>query len=122
MFTIYASKTDTLLLGRVGENDYTQVIFDETVQAWLAEYPGAVIGLYNRPSRQDQAYPVANIRRAAGADRCDRSTRPPGHSGAARKTGTTRRTGAPGTCVYFRGRRHRADPETDRGGVRKWPW
>lgn len=60
MVTVYAAKTKYILLGRVGENDHTQVVFD--VASWLAEYPSAVIGLYNRPSRQAESYPVANIR------------------------------------------------------------
>lgn len=63
MVTVNACKTKLILLGRVGENDHTRVIFDTVVQEWLAEYPSAVIGLYNRPARQDQAYPVANIQR-----------------------------------------------------------
>ena len=59
MVTIYAAKTKNILLGRVGENDHTQVVFD--VSEWLTEYPNSVIGLYNSPSRQNDAYPVANI-------------------------------------------------------------
>ena len=58
------TKEQNICIGRVGENDHTQVIFEKIVREWLAEYPGAVIGLYNRLSSQDQAYPVANIRRA----------------------------------------------------------
>ena len=55
---IYASETEELYLGRVGENDRTMVIFDDIVQKWLAEYPGAQFLVINRPSRQDQGYPV----------------------------------------------------------------
>ena len=61
MRTVEAAKTCLILLGRAGENDHTRVIFD--VSGWLAEYPSAVIGLYNRPARQEAAYPVANIQR-----------------------------------------------------------
>lgn len=61
MRTVEAAKTCLILLGRVGENDHTRVIFD--VSGWLAEYPSATIGLYNRPARQEASYPVASIQR-----------------------------------------------------------
>lgn len=66
MVTVYASKTTMIRLGRAGENDHTQVIFDTVVQQWIAEYPSAVIGLYNRPHGHEQAYPVANIQQTGG--------------------------------------------------------
>lgn len=67
MRLIEADKTDTLDLGRVGENNCTQVIFAAIVQRWLAEYPGATIGLVNRPSRQGEGYPVGSTVRAGQA-------------------------------------------------------
>ena len=61
MVTIHADKANTLLLGHVGENDCTEVVFSEIIAAWLSEYPNATIGIINRPARQDDGYPVANI-------------------------------------------------------------
>lgn len=60
MNIIRASQTQNLQIGRVGENDCTQVVFD-MIADWMAEYPAAVIGLYNLPPRAEQAYPVANV-------------------------------------------------------------
>lgn len=60
MIVINASETEELYLGMVGENDRTMVIFDAIVQEWLAEYPGAQFLVINRPSRQDQGYPVGS--------------------------------------------------------------
>lgn len=61
MVTIHADKANTLLLGHVGENDCTEVVFSEIIAAWLSEYPNATIGIIKRPARQDDGYPVANI-------------------------------------------------------------
>lgn len=61
MVTIHADKANILLLGHVGENDCTEVVFSEIIAAWLSEYPNATIGIINRPARQDDGYPVANI-------------------------------------------------------------
>ena len=61
MVTIHADETDTLILGRVGENDVTQIVWERIIAAWLSEYPNAAIGLINRPSRQNEGYPVANV-------------------------------------------------------------
>ena len=66
MIQIHADETDTLILGRVGENDVTQVVWERIIAAWLAEYPNAAIGLINRPSRQSEGYPVANVQQAGG--------------------------------------------------------
>lgn len=66
MVTILADETDMLRLGRVGENDCTEVVWDKIVKAWLAEYPNASIGLINRLGRQDHGYPVANVQQGGG--------------------------------------------------------
>lgn len=48
------------VLGRLGENDYTQARFD--VDAWLSEYPAGQITLLNQRSGDADAYPVAGVR------------------------------------------------------------
>lgn len=47
------------VLGRLGENDYTQAQFD--VYAWLSEYPEGQITLLNQRSGDSYAYPVAGV-------------------------------------------------------------
>lgn len=47
------------VLGRLGENDYTQAQFD--VYAWLSEYPAGQITLLNQRSGDSYAYPVAGV-------------------------------------------------------------
>ena len=47
------------VLGRLGENDYTQARFD--VDAWLSEYPAGQITLLNQRSGDTDAYPVAGV-------------------------------------------------------------
>lgn len=47
------------VLGRLGENDYTQVQFD--VYAWLSEYPDGQITLLNQRCGDTDAYPVAGV-------------------------------------------------------------
>lgn len=48
-----------LPLGRLGENEYTEIRFD--VSGWLAELPAATIGLYNQRPQDADAYPVDGI-------------------------------------------------------------
>lgn len=43
-------------LGRLGENEHTQVVFD--VSSWLEEYPDASIGLYYQLPYAADSYPV----------------------------------------------------------------
>ena len=57
MKTITANKDRVILLGRLGENEYTRVEFD--VAAWLEEMPTATISLYNQRSGDTTAYPIA---------------------------------------------------------------
>ena len=47
------------VLGRLGENDYTQAQFD--VHAWLSEYPDGQITLLNQRCGDTDAYPVAGV-------------------------------------------------------------
>lgn len=47
------------VLGRLGENDYTQARFD--VDAWLSEYPAGQITLLNQRHGDSYAYPVAGV-------------------------------------------------------------
>lgn len=47
------------VLGRLGENDYTQARFD--VDAWLSEYPDGQITLLNQRCGDTDAYPVAGV-------------------------------------------------------------
>jgi hypothetical protein len=47
------------VLGRLGENDYTQAQFD--VYAWLSEYPDGQITLLNQRNGDSYAYPVAGV-------------------------------------------------------------
>lgn len=47
------------VLGRLGENDYTQAQFD--VYAWLSEYPDGQITLLNQRCGDTDAYPVAGV-------------------------------------------------------------
>lgn len=47
------------VLGRLGENDYTQAQFDVT--AWLSEYPEGQITLLNQRCGDTDAYPVAGV-------------------------------------------------------------
>ena len=46
----------SILLGRMGENEATQVVFD--VSDWLEEYPGAAIALINQVPHSSEEYPV----------------------------------------------------------------
>ena len=63
MIRVHADATCLIVLGRLGENDHTCVVFDKSVQELLAQYPNATIGLYNLPARSDQSYPVAATQR-----------------------------------------------------------
>ena len=47
----------TLALGRLGENEVTQFVFD--VSDWLEEFPGATIGLANSLPHTNVSYPCA---------------------------------------------------------------
>lgn len=51
-----ASGMTTLLLGRLGENERTQFVFD--VADWLEEYPAATIAMYNQLPHSEESYPV----------------------------------------------------------------
>ena len=46
----------SILLGRMGENEATQVVWD--VSDWLEEYPGAAIALINQVPNSNEEYPV----------------------------------------------------------------
>ena len=59
MKTVTATPSLVLPLGRMGENEYTQIKFD--VSGWLAELPSATIGLYNQRPHDADAYPVDGI-------------------------------------------------------------
>ena len=63
MKTIQAVSGRVLPLGRLGENEYTVVLFD--VSEWVGDYPSASIGLYNQIPG-GTAYPVvgANLTRS----------------------------------------------------------
>lgn len=63
MIRVYADTTCLIVLGRLGENDHTCVVFAKSVQELLKQYPNATIGLYYRPARSDQSYPVAATQR-----------------------------------------------------------
>ena len=57
MIDIQAVQGRTIALGRLGENNYTRILFD--VSGWLADYPSASIGLLNVRPGQTTAYPVS---------------------------------------------------------------
>lgn len=57
MIDIRAVQGHTIALGRLGENNYTRILFD--VSEWLAEYPQATIGLLNVRPGETIAYPVS---------------------------------------------------------------
>lgn len=59
MRLITATESLVLPLGRLGENEYTEIRFD--VRGWLAELPAATIGLYNQRPQDADAYPVDSI-------------------------------------------------------------
>lgn len=59
MKTVTATPSLVLPLGRMGENEYTQIKFD--VSGWLAELPSATIGLNNQRPQDADAYPVDGI-------------------------------------------------------------
>ena len=46
---------DVLPLGRLGENERTQIVFD--VSEWLEEYPGASFSLTNKLPHSSEGYP-----------------------------------------------------------------
>lgn len=46
-----------ILLGRLGENEYTRVAFD--VSNWLDQYPDASISIANMRPGDTDAYPVS---------------------------------------------------------------
>ena len=56
MKSISANCAEALPLGRLGENEYTEVTFD--VSAWLTEYPNAEIKLYNRRPTEQASYAI----------------------------------------------------------------
>ena len=59
MRSIRAIPTQLIPLGRLGENECTQILFD--VSGWLEEYPSAAIGLYNLRPGDTESYPVASV-------------------------------------------------------------
>lgn len=59
MRLIRAIPSQVIPLGRLGENECTQILFD--VSEWLEEHPSCAIGLYNLRPEETDSYPVSAI-------------------------------------------------------------
>jgi len=65
MRVIRAIPTQVIPLGRLGENECTQILFD--ISGWLEEYPSAAIGLYNLRPGDTESYPVGALTTSDGS-------------------------------------------------------
>lgn len=57
MNNIKAYAGRVILLGRLGENEYTRVAFD--VSNWIEQYPNATLSIANLRPGDTDAYPVS---------------------------------------------------------------